>query len=279
MILKPRRIGNSSIKAQLATLLAYGGLRLFISTRTLLKSLELLSMSVYRAVTIIRYVKCTKYFSIKMKIQGKGIEKEEKGEVPRRSVKDAEIYKRFAAKHRRNIHRPCPVLFQNRSRWCHRRNFQMHCQKRAGGLFQSRRTRSPYNLPDSHFESVPDVLRLVYLGIQCIWPGQAKIRKICLIIISFAISMITPKIKPISLRYIIRNLFRFVSSGYDSVAILRDLSNRRKRMKSAAGINSLAKRNAQNSRKRYSFWMSHLNKPSWLLINGTVSRIISIWKI
>lgn len=51
--------------------------------------------------------------------------------------------------------------------------------------------------------------------------------------------MITPKIKTISLRYIIRNLLRFVSSGYDSVVILRDLSNRRKRMKSATGINLL----------------------------------------
>lgn len=55
-------------------------------------------MSVYRAVTIIRYVKCTKYFSIKMKIQGKRIERKEKAEVPRRSVKNAEIYKRLAAK-------------------------------------------------------------------------------------------------------------------------------------------------------------------------------------
>lgn len=73
-------------------------------------------MPVHRAVTIIRYVKCTKYFSIKMKILGKRIEKKEKGEVPRRSVKNAEIYKRFVTKDRINIHRPCPVLFQNRSR-------------------------------------------------------------------------------------------------------------------------------------------------------------------
>lgn len=39
-------------------------------------------MSVCCAVTIIRYDKCTKYFPIKMKIQGRRIEKKEKEKVP-----------------------------------------------------------------------------------------------------------------------------------------------------------------------------------------------------